>query len=502
MAAVRPTSPESDAALEASSQLYREIADSIPLMVWTASPEAGVDYVNQRVVDYTGVDAGQLAGWGWKAVIHPEDWDRCLATWTAALRAGERSDNEMRLRRADGKYRWHHGTGIPLRDTEGRLVRWFGTCTDIEDQVRSTQALEALIADRNRALNESEQRFRSFMSYVPVTAWIKDSRLRYAYVSRNYEKEIGRHGADVVGRDDLELWTAEAAQIFRRSDEEVLARQAPVQTVEVVPDAAGRKQHWLVVKFPLPDATGAMGVAGMSIDITERVVAEEKLQAYSQRVRQLLGQLVTAQESERRRLADDLHDLIGQNLTALGIELGALKAVLSENSRAAASPRLEAMAGLVNDTIEAIRGVMTELRPPALEKFGLVPALRSYAAIFCERTGMKVNLNVLGQNARLRRDTELALFRIAQEALTNAAKHSGGTSVEITVTEFSGGIRLSVADDGRGFSDPVGARGARRGGWGLPAMRERAEAHGGALRVEFPGRGTRLVVEIPRGDGD
>jgi signal transduction histidine kinase len=115
---------------------------------------------------------------------------------------------------------------------------------------------------------------------------------------------------------------------------------------------------------------------------------------------------------------------------------------------------------------------------------------------------MKVSTNVAGPPPQLERDTALALFRIVQEALTNAAKHSGASRVEISMNSGGGRIRLCVEDDGRGFVDHVGARRDHRGGWGLPAMRERAEAHGGELRIEFPGRGTRLIVDIPAGNAD
>jgi two-component system sensor histidine kinase UhpB len=210
-----------------------------------------------------------------------------------------------------------------------------------------------------------------------------------------------------------------------------------------------------------------------------------------------MRRLVTTQESERRRLADDLHDLIGQNLTALGIELASLRHRLTA-SDAAPAARIDAMRSLVEETIDSIRGVMTDLRPPALEEYGLAAALRAHVKEFGERTGLKASVNVSGRELRLPREAELALFRIAQEALTNAAKHSGGTRVLVSVAEEAGALRLAIEDDGRGFSDPVGARSARRGGWGLPAMRERAEAHGATLRVEFPGVGTRLVVELAR----
>ena len=216
----------------------------------------------------------------------------------------------------------------------------------------------------------------------------------------------------------------------------------------------------------------------MAIDVTPRLEAEEKARRYAEEVRTLVGRLVQAQEAERRRVADELHDLIGQNLTALGIDLQALKQRLQSAGDQIAAPRLDAMAALVETTIDAIRGVMTDLRPVALEEFGLVPALRWYASQFSKRTGIKVATRAPRRELRLPPDTELALFRIVQEALTNAAKHSGGTSVEIRI-RYGEQVELTVQDDGCGFSEAGGGARARRGGFGLATMRERAEAHGG-----------------------
>ncbi len=611
---------EKPAASPSGEHLYRLIAETIPMLVWTADARGELDFVNQRVLDYSGLGAGDIAGGGWKSLVHPDDWERNLADWSRALRAGERAENDMRLRRADGKYRWHHGTGVPLRDAQGRISGWFGTCNDIEDQMRSAQLLEAMVAERTQALrnaqsrlsaiieNEpecvkmldakgtllemnaaglrmveadelrqlegqcvydvvatehraafraltervcrgergtlefeivglkgtrrwmethavpfrdgangdtlllgitrdvtkrrqaelalrnSERRFQLFMDHLPAMAWIRDANFRYTYVNQTFARFRERTPADIIGHEASEFLSPEAAARIRETDRQVIAAGAPMQFIDGLPTG-----HWIKVKFPLVDAKGEVVVAGVAIDISARVEAEEKARHYAEDIRRLLNQLVGTQEAERRHLADNLHDLIGQNLTALGIELGALKAGLAAQSLPLATPRLEAMAGLLNDTIESIRGVMTDLRPPALAEFGLVPAVHAYAAAFGGRTGLKVAINVSGLKVRLPGDAELALFRILQEALTNAAKHSGGSSVEVTLTEAEGGIRLVVHDDGRGFIDREGARGARRGGWGLPAMRERAEAHGGALRVEFPGRGTRLVVDIPGG---
>jgi PAS domain S-box-containing protein len=488
-------------AADDAGKLYREIAESIPHMVWTARGDGALDFFNRRCFQYTGLDFARLAGWGWKAVVHPADWERCLATWTRCLQSGERYEVEYRLRRADGAYRWHNGTAVALRDGDGHVARWVGTCTDIQGEIQSARILESMVQERTRALAESEQRFQAFMDNSPAVAWIKNAELRYTYVSRRYEATVGRPAADVIGKDDFELWDRDTAMRRRKDDEEVLAGQRPVQRTRRVADSSGGERHWLIVKFPLLDCMGRTGTAGISIDITSRVQAEELARRYAMEIRTLMNRLVAAQESERRRVADELHDLIGQNLTALGIELGALESRLSDESVGQVAPRLEAMRRLLAATVGSIRGVMTDLRPPALEEYGLLPALRSYAMEFGERTGLKVSVSS-PRDVSISREQELVLFRIVQEALTNVAKHSGGTSVEIALREFDGGIRIEVVDDGSGFADPVGARSARRGGWGLPAMRERAEAHGGTLRIEFPARGTRLIVEVPRNNAN
>lgn len=473
--------------------MYRLIADTIPHMVWTARADGALDYFNSRVLEYTGLSSRALEGWSWKAVVHPDEIERCVAAWTRALQTGERYELEFRLHRADGAYRWHHASAVPLRDALGRIQRWFGTCVDIESDVRSAQILENMV-------DQSEQRFRSFMDHAPAIAWAKDASLRYTYASASYGRVYNRDPAEIIGRSDFELWAEPVARLLRSSDEAAL-RDRAVQRVEGVPGPDGRPAHWLVAKFVLPDAEGKPGVGGIAIDVTARMAAEEQARAYAEEARELMDQLVVAQESERRRVADELHDLIGQNLTALGIDLAALSQRIGAGNAAGPGARLDAMRTLLEETMGAIRGVMSALRPPDLEEYGLVAALRWNTEEFSRRTGMKAVLEVAGEERRLASDAELALFRIVQEAMVNAAKHSGGSALRIAIEHGPDLIRVAVEDDGQGFANPVGARRSRVGGSGLRIMRERAASHGGTLRVEFPGRGTRVAAELPFGHG-
>lgn len=429
-----------------------------------------------------------------RAAVGKRRWEiPCLnmtdASWEAhrALLAARQPFHELELSRLDaaGEPLWVSTTGEPVFDAAGTFKGYRGIARDITDRRRA-----------EHALRESEQRFQVFMDNLPAVAWVKDSAFRYTYLNSPFEKMVGKGPRQMMGRTDFEVdWPEGGGEITRRSDLAVLQAQRPLQAIESGLHPDGGVHHWLNVKFPLPDATGEPGVAGVAIDITERVNAQEEARRSSQQIKTLYVRLMATHESERRKLATGLHDLIGQNLTALGIDLAHLKAALSAAGHDLATSRIDSMAALLEQTIDSVRGVMAELRPPALEEYGLVPALHWYASVVAGRTGIEIN--VTAGKGRLPRDMEVALFRIAQEAVTNALKHSQGRAVEIGVHIDERAVRLTVTDDGTGFADPVGARAAQRGGWGLPTMRERAVALGGTLRVEFPERGTRLVVEIP-----
>jgi PAS domain S-box-containing protein len=468
-------------ALRESEQRFQLFMENLPASAWIRDSQCRFTYVNPRYAKtWSDTDPAALLG-RTPAELYPPE--------VAAY-----------FRESDEKVR---AQGLPTQYVDSQPSgRWLKVKFPVPDGAGgiAVAGIGVDITERSRledALAQSERRFRSFMDNAPAIAWIKDASLRYTYVNQPFTRYHGRAAEEILGRDDLQLFGADLASYFRSHDEEVRNGRGAVQTVRQVRQPDGATRHWLTVKFPFADAAGGNGLAGFAVDVSAGVDAEEKARRYAEDVRSLLNRLVQTQEAERRRVADELHDLIGQNLTALGIDLQALKQQLQSRGDVIAGPRLDAMAGLVETTIDAIRGVMTDLRPAALEEFGLVPALRWYASVFSERTGIKVATQVAGPAARLSSDAELALFRIVQETLTNVAKHSGAASVKVAI-RYGDGVHLSVEDDGRGFAEAAGARSAKRGGFGLTTMRERAQAHGGRLRVEFPGRGTRVVVEIPK----
>jgi signal transduction histidine kinase len=219
--------------------------------------------------------------------------------------------------------------------------------------------------------------------------------------------------------------------------------------------------------------------AAVAVDLADRVN------------RDALRRVVEGQELERARLARELHDETGQALTSI---LLGLKRVEDAKSREEASEATAALRGQIVETLQSVRRLAVELRPSALDDFGLVPALKRLAETFGEQSGIAVDIQTRLDPERLPKEIETALYRIVQEALTNVAKHADAKRVSIVVTRRENAVTALIEDDGHGF----GAGGERGGGLGLVGMKERVGLLGGRLAIESTeGAGTTVVAEVP-----
>jgi PAS domain S-box-containing protein len=247
---------------------------------------------------------------------------------------------------------------------------------------------------------------------------------------------------------------------------------------------------------PLRDAAGKLTqFVGVLRDVTERKRLEQERSESAQRLTLLSKHLVAVQEEVRRRLAGELHDRTSPNLAAVGINLEVAAMALQTHDWAEIAERMADNRALIEDTAASIREICADLRPPALDHAGLLPALESYVSQYSHRTGIAVTLDCVGRDTKLSPDKESILFRIFQEALTNAAKHAEATSIKVEVSLDENLLRLSVSDDGRGFNPETATESS---GLGLINMREMAEFSGGAFSLSAsPGHGARIQVEIP-----
>ncbi len=212
----------------------------------------------------------------------------------------------------------------------------------------------------------------------------------------------------------------------------------------------------------------------------------------------LAKRLSETEEAERKRLARELHDRVGQNLTALSLNLNMLRARLPKKAAEMVSSRLDDSLALVDQTTECIRDVMIDLRPSVLDDYGLVAALNWYGNRVASRTGIKVAVNAAEGTFKLPMVIENALFRVTQEALTNVAKHAQATQVVMTLEVSDSTVKLVIADDGTGFDLDAVYQDESRQRLGLSNMSERVETIGGKCRVMSRlNVGTQVILEVP-----
>jgi PAS domain S-box-containing protein len=437
-----------------------------------------------------GLRPGQMPSTfdGFYPLVHAEDRERTAALAREALRTGKSYESQFRIVRPDGAVRTVHNQARVDRDESGKPVRVIGVCQDIterklaEEQARVSQ-------ERFRMMVENVRDYAIYMLDMKgyITSW-----------NLGAERICGYLADEIIGKHYSRFFLSDHAT---RGDPGIQLQFASIQGRYESEGWRVRKngaQFWAhVILTPLLDETGKLrGFSEIVHDITERKRAEEDLHGYADRLKTTSRRLVEVQESERRLLANELHDRVGQNLTALGINLSIVAGGMPAGAKPELAARLEDCNSLVEGTVDAMRDVMAELRPHALDDYGLPAALRSLATGFSRRTGIHVAFEKEGRGADLPKPVDLAMFRIAQEALNNVAKHANAQRVEIAIRRKNGHAVLSVSDDGVGF-DPQRIDGPRADvGWGLLIMRERAEAVGAHFSLKAgPNSGVQVVVE-------
>lgn len=252
---------------------------------------------------------------------------------------------------------------------------------------------------------------------------------------------------------------------------------------------------------PLRDARGAIaGVVTLGIDVTETRRAEAALRESRGELRRLSAAMHQIQENERRRIAREIHDDLGQRLTALHLDLGLLRDELHDGRTAEAEARTAAMLVLIDETLDTARRVARELRPAILDDFGFAAAIEHELEVFARRTNIDTALKIEPQEIDIEPARATALYRVIREALTNVARHSGATRVEVRIEKLEGRVEAEVRDNGRGIT----AEELRHpSALGMIGIRERIFALDGTVLIErLDAGGTRVLVNVPDAPSD
>ncbi len=409
------------------------------------------------------------------------------------FRTGICQDIPYQFRKANGEVIDVLLSAVAERDERGQPVRSLAVSIDVTERNRAERALQLAQEELGRytrglekQVQERTREITGILRYTPDVVSIKDRDGRYTLINTCFEAILGRSNDEVRGLTDADLFPPAVARQFRENDLKVVRERRSFQFEEQMPHPDGTTHHYLSVKFPFYGEDGeASGVCEISTDITEVKKAQNQL-------RRLSASIMAGQEKERAAIARELHDELGQVLTALRMDAVWIARRLQAADPAAAT-RAQGMCRLIDKNIEDVRGMAIRLRPGVLDDLGLVDALEWFTADYEKRTDITCVFDH-SPIPPLDEAVATAAYRIAQEALTNVARHARANRAEVELAARDRALRLTVKDDGAGFEP---GRLSESEGLGVAGMKERANLVGGELDVRStPGKGTRVRFHV------
>jgi PAS domain S-box-containing protein len=481
-------------ALRESDARYRSLYHNTPAMLHSINRNGEIvsvsnywseilgyseqEVIGRKLTDFFTEESKKYA----EQVVFPEFFKR-----------GYCKDIPYRIMRKDGQIIDILLSAIGELDEDGGIFRTLAVSIDVTERNRAVEALRLAkeelsnySKDLERQVSIRTREITNILEYTPDVVYVKDREGRYILVNSRFEKLFGVNNEAIRGKTDYDIVSKEIADEFRRNDLQVLQKGESMQIEERVAHN-GEVHTYLSVKFPVYDETGtANGVCSISTDITAVKKAQDQL-------RRLSGRILASQEKERTAIARELHDELGQVLTALRMDAVWMQDRLKDLDPGIAERALT-MCDLVDKTIKDVRSIAIRLRPGVLDDLGLVDALEWLTNDFENRSGITCVFEH-DDIPELNETVSTAAYRICQEAMTNVAKYAEAGRVSVVLRAENNILKLSVRDDGRGFDT---AALPELEGVGIAGMRERAMLAGGALEVvSEKGRGCHVLFKVP-----
>ena len=466
--------------------MYRTLARTVQIGVYIIQKRR-LRLANLRMQEYTGYSEAELIAMDLPDLIYPEDKSVAARNAAGMLKGVRMSPYEYRLVTKQGRIRWIMETVTPIIfEGEKALL---GNCMDITEQKETKESLQEFDALKASILDAIPQ----------AVVGLENRRINFANAA--VEQVFGWRPEDLIGRSVTVFYRnkQEAGEIGRyfyttlerqrtfvkefycrhKDGRDILCRMRSARIGEQL-----TKEWRIVVTYE---------------DITEQRRAEEELANSREQLRNLSVHLQSVREKESTRIAREIHDELGQSLTAIQMDL----AWLGANLPAGATPLFEKvrrMKRVADATVGSVHRISTELRPILLDDLGLTAAMEWQVQDFESRTGVQCTASLDCRDDTVEKDLATTLFRILQETLTNVARHAGATLVRVNLTREDGELCLKVSDNGKGITaeemaDPKS--------FGIMGIRERVNLWGGNVSIYGkPRRGTTIRVRIPMRRGE
>lgn len=482
---------EAQQQLEEARDRYADLYHFSPVGYLTLDEKGRLREINLMGATMLGKERARLVGFPLAAWVINDDKSLLYTHLRQVFSQRGNVVTELKIKRSDNVIR------------EVRLES--AVRENAADSLRTCRTVMLDISDQKRLagiLREKQAMQEALLSTTPAAVYFKDRELRYLGVSKVCADMMGWPENEIIGNTDDELCPPGIAEEYQRSDRAVLESGQPILNLEQhINDLHGNELWVSTSKAPYIGEDGQIaGLVGIRVNITPFKAVEERGNALLLENRRLTRRMFNVQEAERRYLARELHDELGQWLTAIQAEAEAIcrGGVIDQQPKIHAG--IHAILESAGEVHKVIRRILRELRPVLLDELGLADSLKEFVAQFQRRyPDIAWELSLNGDLGYLNEVQNITLYRIVQEALTNAAKYSGASRVSVFLQRDKGqgnghdSLRLVVEDNGKGI-----AQATLHDGFGMLGMRERAIAAEGELSIRSdPGAGVRIEVSLP-----
>jgi PAS domain S-box-containing protein len=464
------------------------ILRSLPIVLYSAkvSGDYGALWVSENIEMVTGYPAQSFVDQSsfWASRLHPDDREKTLAEFNTLSKTGTLA-TEYRWRTHDGEYRWFRDQAMLIRQSDGTPQELIGLWADVTAQRQASE----LIRRQADIINQIQETVITIDLSGYVTSWNHGAERLLGYTA---EEALGQHISFVYPEEDREFLERHVLASVKANG----THQAEIR--RRTKSGTLRFAH-LSLTLLRNDSGDPIGIIGYSMDTTDRKRGEEALLKSRNQLAALAVRLESVREEERGRIAIEIHDVLGQALTGLKLDVSWVHKQLIESKggleHSTLLARLDSSQALLDSTIQSVREIATTLRPSVLDQLGLEAAIEWQAQEFRHRTGIACATSISPDHIGVDAEQSTALFRILQEVLTNVVRHAHATDVDIRLEETREHVIMQVKDNGNGIT---AAEQSGPHAFGLLGMHLRAQQQGGTFDIHGTvGRGTTVTVRVP-----
>jgi PAS domain S-box-containing protein len=523
-----------EAALRESENRYRSYIEMTEQLGWSTNADGEVAEDIPTWRKFTGQSEEEVKGWGWSKALHPDDLEHTALVWRNAVATRSNYEVEYRIRRYDGVYRHFLARGVPVFKDDGNILEWVGTCVDITERNLIEQALRDSEQRLNRSqeiahlgsweldlinnrLTWSDEVYRIFGLQPQEFGATYEAFLEHVHPDDRAAVDASYSGSVREGRDTYEIEhrvvrksTGETRIVHERCGHIRDTSGRIIRSIGMVHDITERKRagdalQQRTIELQQLTETLEQRVQGrtkeveaaneaLKAEIDECARIEIELKKSESDLRQLSAALLSAQERERKLIAQEIHDSMGASLAATKFKVEtALEEMGDDNPQTRAA--LGGVIPIIQGTIEEARRIQMSLRPSVLDDLGILATINWFCRQFeTTYSNIRIKKEIEIEENEVPDSLKIVIYRVLQEALNNIAKHSKAAVVLLFLQKTDQTVQLVIRDSGQGFDleETYSRKGTARG-LGLDSMRERTELSGGSFSIESnKGKGTTI----------